>query len=319
MNEFELIRRYFAPQALARDDVVMGIGDDGAVVAVPAGMQLVIATDTLVEGVHFVQGADPGAIGHKALAVNLSDLAAMGAQPAWFTLNLTAPGADARWLQAFAQGLLQLARQHDVQLIGGDTTRGPLCITVTVCGFVPAGQALSRAGARPGDLIYVTGLLGDAGLGLLQELRKLALPEDCVRVVLERLHRPTPRVAVGNALRGLASACIDISDGLVGDLGHLLAASGVGACLELKRVPVSPAYDAAFAHVGWDVALAAGDDYELCFTLPPAHQRDLHRVGSQFQCGFVQIGVIEAEAGLRIRDESGRPFPVPRAYTHFAS
>lgn len=320
MNEFELIRDYFARQPLVRADVILGIGDDAAVLEVPADQQLVMSTDTLVSGVHFPEATDPEAIGHKALAVNLSDLAAMGASPAWFTLNLTLPRADPAWLEGFCKGLFALARQYDVQLVSGDTTRGPLTVGVQICGFVPRGQALTRAGARAGDRVYVTGVLGDAAIGLRFARGTLAVPEEYQANVLERLNRPQPRVAAGQGLRGLASACIDLSDGLAADLGHVLAASVVGARLELRRVPVTPAYDCAFAQYGWDLALASGDDYELCFTLPPTRELAFRQASVQFGVSCAYIGDIEAEPGLRVIDESGQPYALKRAgYDHFSS
>lgn len=316
MNEFELIRRYFA--AAAGGDVVVGVGDDAAVLAVPPGMQLVVTTDTLVAGVHFPERTHPADIGHKALAVNLSDLAAMGAAPAWFTLNLTVPNADPDWLDPFSKGLLQLAREHRIRLVGGDTTRGPLTLTVSAFGLVPAGAALLRAGARPGDGIYVTGVLGDAAVGLRFLHGGFDLPEEYRAAVLARLNRPMPRVREGQALRGLASACIDVSDGLLADLGHILEASGQGATIELMRLPVSLAFRAAFAQLGWSLALAGGDDYELCFTVPAEREPALHAVSARFACGATRIGQIEAEPGLRVRDQAGGLYAYENmGYNHF--
>lgn len=304
---------------MARADVALGIGDDAAVLEVPADQQLVISTDMLVSDVHFPERTDPESIGHKALAVNLSDLAAMGASPAWFTLNLSLPCADAAWLQSFCKGMFALAGQFDVQLVGGDTARGPLTVGVQICGFVPRGQALTRAGARPGDRVYVTGALGDAAIGLLFAQGKLGVPEEYRANVLERLNRPQPRVAAGVGVRGLASACIDLSDGLAADLGHLLTASGVGARLDLRRLPVTPAYDCAFGQYRWDLALAFGDDYELCFTIPPAREPVFRQAALQFGVTCAYIGDIEAELGLRIVDESGRPYVIKQAgYDHFS-
>ena len=318
MNEFELITRYFARQPVARPDVALGIGDDAAVLDVPAGQQLVVSTDTLVTGVHFPENTDAVSIGHKSLAVNLSDMAAMGATPAWYTLNLSLPQADPAWLDGFCQGMFDLARRHDVALVGGDTTHGPLTIGIQIMGLVPRGQALQRAGARPGDRIYVTGLLGEAALGLRVAQGRLKLPEEYLANVITHLNRPVPRVSVGLTLRGLASACIDISDGLAADLGHILAASAVGARIHLKRLPVSPAYDAAFAQVGWQAALAGGDDYELCFTIPPAQETAFRLASAQFGVACSYIGDIEAETGLRIVDEQGGLYqPGPTGFDHF--
>lgn len=320
MNEFELIARYFARQPVARDDVVLGIGDDAAVLAVPSGQELIVSTDMLVAGVHFPEDTDPAAIGHKAIAVNLSDLAAMGAAPAWFTLNLSLPQADARWLDGFCRGLFDLARAHDLALVGGDTTRGPLTIGIQIMGFAPAGQALRRRGARPGDQVYVTGTLGEAALGLLVAQSRLDLPGEKRASVLARLDRPVPRVSVGLALRGLATACIDVSDGLAADLGHILEASAVGARIHLERLPRSPAYGLAFDKVGWQAALAGGDDYELCFTMSPEREPELRAAAARLGVAFSHIGDIEAEPGLRIVDAAGQPYVPARAgYDHFGA
>ena len=320
LGEFELIARYFAPEAGQRKDVVVGIGDDAAVLEPPAGMQLVVSTDTLVSGVHFPAGTAPAAVGYKALAVNLSDLAAMGATPAWFTLNLSLPAADEVWVADFARGLFEIAREFRLQLIGGDTTQGALAITITVFGIVPQGTALRRQGARAGDRVYVTGQLGDACLGLGVIRGTLDLPVEYHRRVLARLERPLPRVREGERLRGVASACIDLSDGLIADLGHIVAASGVGARIDLPRLPLSPAYHAALGQVGWEAALAHGDDYELCFTVPPDKQMAFHRLLPQFECGFAHIGDIEPAAGIRVFDAEGHTYtPKSRGYRHFES
>ncbi len=318
MNEFEIISHYFARQPVARPDVVLGIGDDAAVLDVPPGQQLVVSTDMLVAGMHFPENTDAVSIGHKSLAVSLSDLAAMGATPAWYTLNLSLPQIDPNWLEGFCQGMFDLAHRYDVALVGGDTTRGPLTIGIQIMGLVPPGQALTRAGARPGDRIYVTGLLGEAALGLRVTQGQLKLPEEYLANVLTELNRPLPRVPAGLGLRGLASACIDISDGLAADLGHILAASAVGARIHLKRLPVSPAYDSAFAQVGWQAALAGGEDYELCFTIPPAQERAFRNASVHLGVACNYIGDIEADAGLRIVDEQGALYqPGPAGFDHF--
>lgn len=318
MNEFELIAQYFARQPVARPDVALGIGDDAAVLEVPPDQQLVVSTDMLVAGVHFPETTDAVSIGHKSLAVNLSDLAAMGATPAWYTLNLSLPQAEPNWLEGFCQGMFDLAQRHEAALVGGDTTRGPLTIGIQIMGLVPRGQALQRAGARPGDRIYVSGLLGEAALGLRVTQGQLKLPDEHLANVLTRFNRPLPRVPAGLRLRGLASACIDISDGLVADLGHILAASAVGARIHLKRLPLSPAYDAAFEQVGWQAALAGGDDYELCFTIPPVQETAFRIASAQFGVACSYIGDIEAEAGLRIVDENGGLYqPGPTGFDHF--
>lgn len=319
MNEFELIRRFFsAPRA--RADVVLGIGDDAAVVQPPPGCELVVTTDTLISGVHFPEGTPASDVGFKSLAVNLSDLAAMGAEPAWFTLALSLPAVDTEWLKDFSRGLFALAKQHNIELIGGDTTRGALSITIAAIGCVAAGAALRRSGAKPGDRIWVTGALGDAALGLALWQRRLTVPDEYRSAVVTKLSRPEPRVEVGIQLRGLASSCIDVSDGLLADLGHVLSASNVGATVELKRLPVSPAYAAVFADLGWMPALSHGDDYELCFTIPPACERAFNRILPQLRCNMSCIGVVETEAGLRVRDETGAPYPITqRGYDHFRS
>lgn len=316
-GEFDLIKRYFA-RAPSRPDVVLGIGDDGALLAPAPGAELVVSTDTLVAGVHFPEGTHPSDIGYKALAVNLSDLAAMGADPAWFLLNLTLPAADPEWLEAFSEGLFALAREARVALVGGDTTRGPLSITITVHGFVPQGSALRRSGAKAGDRIYVTGLLGEAALGLGLWQQRLEIPEEYHDAVAGRFLRPKPRVDEGRALRHLASAAIDVSDGLAADLGHLLAASGLGGRVRLAQLPVSAAYDSVFQTVGWDLALAGGDDYELCFTLPPEALPRFYALLPRFNCGFTHIGDVESGAGVCFMDGS-HPYLLRRSgYDHFA-
>jgi len=272
MGEFDLIARYFHRPAVRNP---LGGGDDCALLAPAAGMQLAVSCDMLVEGRHFLPTMDPARLGHKSLAVNLSDLAACGAEPLAFTLALALPQADDAWLAPFARGLLALADEHHCELVGGDTTRGPLNICVTVFGQVPAGQALLRSGARPGDDIYVSGTLGDARLALEVFRGTLALPPAVFESARHRLELPAPRVALGLALRRIASAAIDISDGLAGDLGHILQQSGVGASLSAEAVAALMAAPAgsASAQQRLDYTLAGGDDYELAFTAAPA-QRD---------------------------------------------
>ena len=319
MNEFELIRTYFAAQGLARDDVVVSIGDDAAVVRPPLGMEAVLTTDMLVADTHFFADAEPRSIGYKALAVNLSDLAAMGAEPAWFTLDLSLPRVDPLWLQAFARGLFELADRHRVQLVGGDTVRGPLAVAIQLCGFVPAGTALRRAGAAVGDGIYVTGTLGDAALALLQRQAKLTFSTSEAARVQRRLDYPQPRLVAGAALRTVATSCIDISDGLIADLGHILEASGVGARIALERIPFSQTYRRYQQRVGgWDLALVNGDDYELCFTVPPGRQPELASLLSGCGCDISYVGDIEVEPGLRVVDAKGNSHvPVQGGYEHF--
>jgi thiamine-monophosphate kinase len=320
MTEFDLIQRFFAAQPVARDDVVVGIGDDAAVLAPPAGQQLVVTTDNLVEGVHFAPETDPAAVGHKALAVNLSDLAAMGAEPAWFLLNLTLPRPDAAWLEKFCAGLFALASAHGVQLVGGNTARGPLNISIEAHGFVPEGEALRRDGARPGDSIYVTGELGDAALVLRHRLGTHPLSGSDFDAIRERLERPTPRVREGRLLRRFASSAIDVSDGLAADLGHVLEASGVGALLVRDRLPLSPTYRAHLAEAGWDPALAGGDDYELCFTVPARHDAEFTRWQPKFGCRVTCVGEIVSGPGLQIVDAAGNRYEPQRSgHDHFVA
>ncbi len=317
LGEFDLIHRYFERPIEQRQDVIVGIGDDGAVVRVPPGVELVLTSDTLVAGVHFSEDIPPEDLGYKALAVNLSDLAAMGARPAWATMALTLPQADEAWLAAFAQGFFELAQRFSVALIGGDLTRGPLSITVQMHGFVPEGRALRRSGAQAGHYIYVTGTLGDAALALTPRLAELT---DTYRpYLLGRLYRPSPRISEGLSLRAIASSAIDISDGLIADLGHILEASHVGAVLEVDRLPLSTALQKIKdKKYGWELALTGGDDYELCFTVPPEHQAVLESKRSDFACTVSCIGRIEAERGLRCIEHDGTPYlPQGGGYRHF--
>ncbi len=310
-SEFDIIARYFTPRGALRDDVRVGVGDDGAVLHVPAGSDLVVSTDTLVRNVHFSDDTPPEDIGYKALAVSLSDLAAMAAEPAWATLALTIPSADEAWIAAFARGFFELAEFHHLALVGGDLTRGPLSITAAVYGYAPTGICLRRGGARPGDEIFVTGTLGDAALALAEG------PHAEHACLLARLRRPTPRVAEGLALRGLASSGIDISDGLCADLGHLLIQSGCGATVDLETLPLSPALRAVQdPERRFMLALAGGDDYELCFTVPPGHRKALESRwnGAPMTC----IGRIEAAPGSRWRRADGAPYhPPAEGYRHF--
>jgi thiamine-monophosphate kinase len=318
-SEFDLIARYFSRSPVTRADVVLGVGDDCALLEVPTGRQLAVSIDTLVEGTHFARDADPHALGHKALAVNLSDLAAMGAEPAWATLALTLPAADEDWVAAFAAGFLELATQYEVQLVGGDTTRGPRSVTVQVHGFVEPGRALRRDSARPGDLVYVTGTLGDAGLALLAQ-QGLFVGLGTVAGLRGRLDRPTPRLAEGRALVGVASAAIDVSDGLAADLGHVCTASGVGATLYLDRLPCSAAVRTYVAETcDWSVPVAAGDDYELCVTVPADRQAEVEALAAGLSAGLHWVGVIERTPGVRLVLPDGSMLDhAPRGYDHFA-
>ena len=312
MDEFGLIRTYFAHWP-SDDSVRIGVGDDAAVLAPSAGQEWVVCTDTLVAGRHFSTATAPAAIGHKALAVNLSDLAAMGAQPHSFLLSLTLPEASAEWLQAFAAGLRELATQANIALVGGDTTRGPLSITITALGLVPAGSALQRRGAQPGDEIAVSGTLGDAALAL-------KLGDRAPDVLRERLDQPTPRLTLGHWLRGQASAAIDVSDGLAQDLGHLLLASNVAAELQADRLPSSDAFRRlAAADEASALQLAGGDDYELCFTASPAQMAAILAEAPE---PVTRIGRIlpaaEVEPRLRVLGADGATIATPKTgYQHF--
>ena len=339
MGEFELIERFFKRnQAPALDGqapaainfIALGIGDDCALLQPAPGMQLAISTDMLVEGRHFFADVDPESLGHKALAVNLSDLAAMGAEPLAFTLALALPPGRARdesWLNAFARGLFALADAHHCTLVGGDTTAGPLNLCLTVFGRVPAGQALRRDGARPGDDVWVSGTLGDARLALGALRGEWALSADALRTARQRLERPTPRIALGLALRGIASAAADVSDGLAGDLGHILQASSVGAVIESKlassliaaRARLTSADGRFNSKSLLDIALTGGDDYELVFTAPSIARAAVEAASERAATPVTRVGQIEATPGLRLADPDGGVAPLAaRAFDHFA-
>ena len=319
ISEFELIRRFLQQATGQRADVVLGIGDDCALLEMPAGRQLAVSMDTLVEGRHFVLGANPVALGHKALAVNLSDLAAMGAEPAWATLALTLPAPDSAWLESFVKGFAELAAVHGVQLVGGDTTRGPLSITVQVHGFVDAGRALRRDGARPGDGIYVSGTIGDAALALV--LSQQAGTESPVPVQLQsRLDWPTPRVGLGLMLAGRADAAIDISDGLLADLGHVCDASRVAARIEVAQIPLSSAARGYLEQFGWRPILAGGDDYELLFCVPGDVDGELIANCRKAGHEVTRIGSVEAGSGIALVYPDGRVSrELPAGFDHFAN
>lgn len=315
MNEFDLIKEFFLTQKVKRRDVVIGIGDDCAILTPPANQQLAISTDTLVSGVHFYPDMPAIDLGYKALAVNLSDLAAAGAEPAWATLALTLPAIDETWLHDLSQGLFTLAEQYQVALVGGDTTHGPLALTLQVQGFVPPHEVLTRAGAQPGDDIYVTGTLGDAAfaLSLLQTQTHTSHPER--HYFLSRLYRPTPRIQAGIALRGIASAAIDISDGLAADLSHILTSSKVGATLFSEKIPLSAALQKEKSNTHfWQYILATGEDYELCFTVPPTKKSQL----AALNCPITHIGTITEAQGLIILNNAGKEIKLSqKGYDHF--
>lgn len=322
LSEFDLIRRYFSqggPLNQHRSDVELGIGDDAAIVNVPAGQSLVMSLDTLVSGVHFPEDTPAEDIAYKALAVNLSDMAAMAAEPNWLMLGLTLPQADADWLEGFSRGLAQLANQYGLALIGGDTTHGHLTISVQINGLVPQGQALQRSGAQSGDLIYVSGQLGDAGLGLKLALGQLDMDLSPQRrqYFLQRLNRPTPRLEIGLALRGLANSAIDVSDGLLADLGHILKASAVGASIDIESLPIADELR-GLSEQWWQLPLTAGDDYELCFTLPAEKQAEFEQRLQGLDCVCQCIGQINAEPGLNLLlDGSKIDAENMKGYLHF--
>ncbi len=312
MPEFDLIRQIQHATCVSAPGVIKGIGDDGAVLKVPDGHLLVAATDTLNAGVHFPTDTEPFDLGYKCLAVNLSDLAAMGAEPRWALLSLSLANAEPDWLGPFSAGFRSLAETHHVALVGGDTTCGPLSINVTAMGLVGAGGQLLRCGAKPGELIVVSGTLGGAAC-VLEQLR-LGEPVG----TRELLDRPNPRVALGRALVGYASACIDVSDGLLADLGHILKASGVGAIINLDSLPAATILDAVDDQTRWFHQLSGGDDYELLFTLPVRYEAMLSELSGKADVSLSVIGRIEKESGIRCFDPDGRPFQ-PRAtgFEHF--
>jgi len=328
-SEFSLIQQYFQQLTPQRDDVVLAIGDDCALLHCPADHVLAVSIDTLVEGVHFFVDVDAKSLGHKSLAVGLSDLAAMGATPAWFTLALTLPEVNESWLNDFSQGLADLANQYNIQLVGGDTTRGPLTISIQVHGFVKDKQALRRSGAQVGDAIYVTGTLGDAGAALQLKNQggidsaniKLAAPlisldHEDKNYLQQRLEMPTPRIEVGYQLQDLATAAIDISDGLLADLGHIVQQSAVGAKLELAQLPLSSALKKLPQKTVEQLALTAGDDYELCFTVPANNVAKVDKILVD-QCR--KIGVITAGSGIVCVDQHGKVIEQDGAgYDHFS-
>jgi thiamine-monophosphate kinase len=319
MGEFELIRRYFQRHGSASPGVVLGIGDDCALLAPQPGMQIAVSSDMLVEGRHFLSTVAPERLAHKALAVNLSDLAACGARPLGFTLALAMPRADEVFLAPFARGLFALADAHGIALVGGDTTAGPLNLCITVFGEVPAGQALRRDGARAGDRLWVSGTLGDARLALEVFRGTLALPGlqfDAVRLAMEL---PTPRVALGQALRGVATSAIDISDGLLGDLGHLLRASALGALVEADAIPCSSSLTALDTAWRRTCALHGGDDYELLFSAPPERDDAVRAAAAAAGVAVTPIGLLRAAPGLQVRDALGRALAVDaQGFDHFA-
>ena len=316
MSEFDLIARYFTR---ATPGALLGVGDDAALLQVSAGNVLAVSSDMLVSGTHFFADADPFLLGHKTLAVNLSDLAAMGATPRWATLAISLPKANEAWLERFSAGFFALAEQHGVELIGGDTTRGPLNLCVTIFGEVPAQQALRRSGAQVGDEIWVSGSLGDAALALAHLKRRFVLSDEELAACVPALHQPQPRIALGLALRGIASSAIDISDGLLADLGHILDASQLGARLAFAALPVS---SAVRSHLDQPLAtrcvLAGGDDYELCFTVPAARHAEVSDIAARLGLPLTCIGEVVAAPGCIVHDAAGNPLSTETCgYDHF--
>ncbi len=318
LSEFELIERYFRSCGQRREDVTLGVGDDAAVLRCPADTQLAAAVDTLVEGVHFPRGSPAQSIGHRALAVNLSDLAAMGARPAWALLALTLSEAEEHWLEEFAAGLGALARAHGVALVGGDTTRGPLSVTITVLGHLPPGRALRRGGGAPGDAVFVSGTPGDAAAGLALEQGRLP-PCEQSEYLRRRFLFPMPRLALGERLRELASGCIDVSDGLLADALKLARASGCGVELMAGALPLSaPLLGSVGTSRARELALNGGDDYELCFTVRPQALERLTCELPAAEWGYTRIGTLRAEPGARVMGEHGPLEVSSLGYDHFA-
>jgi thiamine-monophosphate kinase len=314
--EFDLIKRHFTRPAA---NAVLGVGDDCALVDVTNGMDLAVSTDTMVSGTHFFPDVDPENLGHKALAVNLSDMAAMGAMPYWAMLAVTLPNVNHEWLAAFAKGFFDLAQEYNVSLIGGDTTRGPLALTVTIMGEVPAGAALRRSGAKVGNDVWVSGNVGDAALAVAHRHGRLVLAETDYHEAVMRLYEPTPRVALGQALRGLATAAIDISDGLLADLTHICRLSGVGATVEYHAIPVS---GIGVKHIGTEAGrnaiLAGGDDYELCFTAHPNSRESIQELQDVLGMPITRIGQIKRGKGVSLLNKDGKPVQIDgRGYDHF--
>ena len=318
MKEFQLIECYFTGRGPIRRDVKLGIGDDCAIVQPAENKSIAISCDTLVENVHFFADMPAAALGYKSLAVNLSDLAAMGAEPAWMTLALTLPEVDENWLSAFSEGLFEAAEYYGIALIGGDTTRGPRAINITVHGQVPTGKAITRHGAKTGDWIYVTGTLGDSALGLDILRGAQQVRPEYRDYLVSRHYRPTPRVLAGQSLRTLASSAIDLSDGFMSDVGHILKASGVGAIVDVDAIPLSVALRESVSHEqALSYALTGGEDYELLFTVPEAQKGALETALSHAGVKFVKVGQICAGNRLKLQRKGEVFTPINRGFEHF--
>jgi len=316
LGEFDLIKRFFMPHT---NHTVLAGGDDAALIAVAAGMELAVSVDALVAGRHFFEDADAYGVGWKCLAVNVSDMAAMGAAPRWATLALTLPAVDAQWLADFARGFLALAADEGIDLIGGDTTRGPLCVCVQIMGEVPRGEALRRSGARAGDDLWVSGTLGDAALALAHARGDFRLHADDFEYACKRLHQPQPRVALGRGLLGRATSAIDVSDGLVGDVGHIAAASEVRASIGWDSIPLSMVGMRYADHpLVRQAALAGGDDYELAFTAPASVRQEIDALAAQVGVGVTRIGMMESGSGVVVLDRQGKPISLTESgFDHF--
>jgi len=316
-SEFDLIAKHFTRPAT---NAVLGVGDDAALVDVSNGMDLAVSTDTMVQGTHFFPDVHPENLGHKALAVNLSDMAAMGAMPYWAMLALTLPAVDDAWLAAFSKGFFDLAGEFNVSLIGGDTTRGPLSLTVTIMGEVPAGAALRRSGAKAGNDIWVSGNIGDAALAVAHRNGKLVLTEADYHEAVMRLYEPTPRVGLGQALRGMATAAIDVSDGLLADLGHICRLSGVGATVDAASIPLSAIGARHVASLeGLTAIVAGGDDYELCFTAPANARESIQDLTDMLNIPLTRIGQVRRGKGVSLIGPDGKPLKIDgRGYDHFS-
>lgn len=322
MKEFELIRKYFSERGPKRKDVVLGVGDDAALTRVPQDKLLVVATDTMVENTHFFPDASPRSIGHRCLAVNLSDFAAMGAEPAWASIALTLPTADETWVEEFTEGLFEIAEYFNVQIIGGDTTQGPLAVTISLKGFVSENKALLRDGAKAGDWIYVTGSLGDSALTVASKMNKVQVAPSDLKQAEQKFNFPLARLAAGQVLRRAATSAIDISDGLIQDLTHILTASNVSAEIDVARVPISPALTASLDEDSAIVmALIGGEDYELLFTLPEEQKGYLEQNATAMGVNYTCIGQIRGgNNGISlIKDGEKYPSPPLHGYQHFAA
>ena len=321
-SEADLIERYLLRAGAERSDVILGIGDDAAIVRAPADQELVLTTDALIEGAHFLPGAAAHSLGHRALAVNLSDLAAMGAEPAWALASLVLPEADEAWLRDFAAGFGALARSHGVALVGGNLSRGPLSITIQLTGFVAPGTALRRSGGRPGDRLFISGTLGDARAG-----RLLGAPEPGMRPpeaeqrrqLQQRFEYPTARIALGQALRGVASACMDLSDGLLADLPRLAAASGCGADLRVAGLPLSTSLRALCGTQAWQQGLQGGEDYELLFSVPPAQVAKIGALAVRLGVPLSPCGLLRGGSGVALLGDSGVIQFSASSFDHFAA